>query len=84
MGNYFAGMVGRMTGITFDGFQRLAGALELKGYYPELPWSKLDQFMIGLGLKSYGTHPLHGELIQQYRMSIRGYNDFEPTSRIVK
>jgi len=35
----------------------------------------LPKIKLILGLKSYGTHPLHGEYIQQYRWSKKGYAD---------
>jgi RHS repeat-associated protein len=75
IGNYFAGFVAALAGITYDGFQRLAGAYELKTHgHPTIPFGFWAKFWLMNGVTSYGTHPLHGELIQQYRWSVQGYN----------
>lgn len=75
IGNYFAGYVGYIAGVpTYDGFQRIAGALELKRTsHPEIPFGTSDKIKLALGRTSYGAHPLHGELIQQYRWSTKGW-----------
>ncbi len=76
IGNYFAGWVGNYVGTpSYDGFQRVAGALELKTHGYNIPFGTWDKIKLILGITSYGTHPLHGELIQQYRWSTEGWND---------
>lgn len=79
IGNYFAGFVGNISGVpSYDGFQRLAGALELKTHgHPEIPFGGWAKFKLVVGITSYGTHPLHGELIQQYRWSTKGWDAAE-------
>jgi RHS repeat-associated protein len=74
IGNYVAGQTAYRLGVTFDGFQRVAGALELRSQGYNIPFGTGDKINLILGRTSYGTHPLHGELIQQYRWSLRGYN----------
>ncbi len=76
IGNYHAGWSGNYIGVsTYDGFQRVAGALELSTHGQNIPFGRVDQAKLILGITSYGTHPLHGELIQQYRWSVEGWND---------
>ena len=79
MGNYLAGYNADQAGApTYDGFQRIAGALELQTHgHPEISLSKWAMIKLALGFNSYGTHPLHGEIIQQYRWSKLGWNDYE-------
>lgn len=78
MGNYLAGYNAAQTGLLeYDGFQRMAGALELRDHgHSEIQLDKTDKIMLGLGIKHYGTPPLYGEVIQQYRMSRMGWNDY--------
>lgn len=77
IGNYFAGWLGAYVGTpTFDGFQRVAGALELRSHGQNIPFDTEDRIdLIMREGAGYGTHPLHGELIQQYRWSIQGWDD---------
>lgn len=78
MGNYIAGFNAAQAGMpTYDGFQRIAGALELQTHgHPEIKLGKWEMIKLATGATSYGTHPLHGELIQQYRWSTLGWNNY--------
>ncbi|RYZ85269.1 MAG: hypothetical protein EOP04_16340, partial [Proteobacteria bacterium] len=79
MGNYLAGYNAHQAGMpTFDGFQRIAGALELQTHgRPSIKLGSWEMFQLAVGLKSFGTHPLHGELMQQYRMSKMGWDAYK-------
>ncbi len=79
MGNYLAGYNAAQAGMpTYDGFQRIAGALELKTHgYPNIPLDTKAMIKLATCITSYGTHPLHGELIQQYRWSTVGWSNYK-------
>jgi RHS repeat-associated protein len=73
-GNYLAGynaeggsMFG--VGISFNTFQKLAGALHVKGGL-----TNTEKANIVLTGKSYGPAPAYGEVMYQYRMSKAGWN----------
>lgn len=86
MGNYLAGYNANQAGMpTYDGFQRIAGALELQTHgRPDIKLGKLEMIKLATGVTSYGTHPLHGELIQQYRMSKLGWDSYVRPQMVVK
>lgn len=86
MGNYLAGYNANQAGMpTYDGFQRIAGALELQTHgHPEIVLNKWEMIKLAIGAKSYGTHPLHGELIQQYRWSKLGWDSYVRPQMVVK
>jgi RHS repeat-associated protein len=65
IGNYLAGLNARNTGVSFNAFQRMAGAVHQgKG--------KNGVIKAFFGAK-YGPSPMYGEIMVQYRMSIFGY-----------
>ena len=73
-GNYLAGynaQGGTMfgVGISFKTFQKLAGALHVKGSL-----SNAEKANIVLFGKSYGSPPTYGEYMYQYRMSKAGWD----------
>jgi hypothetical protein len=55
--------------ISFDTFQKLAGALHVKGSLTKV--QKADIVLFGT---SYGPPPVYGEVIYQYRMSKAGWD----------
>ena len=61
MSNYLAGYNANQAGMpTYDGFQRIAGALELQTHgHTEIKLGKWQMIKLALGFDSYGTHPLH-------------------------
>ena len=67
-GNALASLNARISGIEFDEFQILAGALHAAG-----PLGVLNSLVTG---KIYGNSPYHGEIEEQYRMSVIGYTDY--------
>jgi hypothetical protein len=73
-GNYLAGYNAQGStyfgvGISFDTFQKLAGALHVKGGLTKA--QKADIVLFGT---SYGPPPAYGEFIYQYRMSKAGWD----------
>jgi RHS repeat-associated protein len=86
MGNYLAGYNARQAGMsTYSGFQRIAGALELRDHgRKDIQMGKFNMTLLALGFKSYGTYPLYGEVIQQYRMSRLGWDDYVKPQGVVK
>ena len=76
IGNYFAGWLGAYVGTpSYNGFQRVAGALELRSHGQNIPFGTQDRINLITGATHYGTPPLYGELIQQYRWSTVGWDD---------
>jgi hypothetical protein len=71
LGNILAGVNGRSSGVSWDTFQRMAGALHQ------------GAGMRGVGLayfgKEYGPAPYYGEISIQYRESYYGYHDVYST-----
>jgi hypothetical protein len=86
IGNYIAGYNAAQAGMpTYDGFQRIAGALELKTHgYPNIPLDTKAMIKLATGITSYGTFPLYGELIQQYRWSTQGWSNFHASKIFFK
>ena len=75
-GNYLAGYnaqggsIGGIVSISFETFQRLAGALHVKGS----SLSKNDMGRIVLFNEKYGDKPYYGENYYQFRMSKKGWD----------
>lgn len=59
--------------IEFRTFQKLAGALHVKG----AALTRADMKNIVLFGKAYGPQPTYGENMYQFRMSYRGYHNRE-------
>jgi len=68
-GNYLAGYNANKGGISFSQFQKLAGALHVKGSLTTT--QKADILLNGT---SYGPAPAYGEVMYQYRMSKDGWD----------
>ena len=69
-GNYLAGYNANNGVINFTIFQKLAGALHVKGSL-----SNAEKAQIVITGKAYGPAPAYGEVMYQYRMSVQGWSD---------
>lgn len=69
-GNYLAGYNANNGVINFTTFQKLAGALHVKGSL-----SNAEKAKIVITGKAYGPAPAYGEVMYQYRMSAQGWSD---------
>lgn len=69
VGNALAGINARTHDISFDSFQRMAGALHRDNGWFQIPAIILSDIKV----LNYGPAPYYGELELQYRMSCIGY-----------
>jgi len=67
-------LTGKNGGVSFDTFQRLAGALHAETHGGDGDLSIIDRALVALHFKTYGTAPYYGEVVQQYRWSKYGYD----------
>ncbi|MBS7321310.1 MAG: RHS repeat-associated core domain-containing protein [Myroides sp.] len=78
-GNYLAGYNANNGVINYETFQKLAGALHVKGNL-----SKVEMGKMLLKGTSYGPAPAYGENMYQYRMSRQGWDDKQKELKVYR